>query len=135
MARILTRKGKKKTTFTTTVRIKGYESVSRTFDTKGEARTWASEIESEMKGRRFKDPRRANKTLEDAFTRYLETVTIKKARTTQERERRLAKVLKLHLGAETLLPDITPSVVASYRDQRLSQVSSYSVRLELAVDP
>lgn len=38
MARILTRKGKKKTTYTITVRVKGYESISRTFDTKGEAR-------------------------------------------------------------------------------------------------
>ena len=57
MSRILTRKGKKKTTFTATVRARGYDSVSRTFDTKGEARTWAAEVELEMKGRRFKDPR------------------------------------------------------------------------------
>jgi len=27
-----------------TVRVKGYESISRTFDTKGEARIWAAEI-------------------------------------------------------------------------------------------
>ena len=133
MARIIARKGKKKTTFTATVRVKGYESVSRTFDTKGEAKAWASGIESDMKGRRFKDPRRANQTLDDALTRYLETVTTKKASTTQERERRLAKVLKIHLGENTLLPDITPSVVASFRDQRLSKVSSYAVRLELAL--
>jgi len=133
MARIIARKGKKKTTFTVTVRVKGYESVSRTFDTKGEARTWAAEVESEMKGRRFKDPRRANLTFEDVLTRYLETVTIKKARTTQERERRIAKVLKLNIGGDTLLPDITPSVVANYRDKRLTTVSSYAVRLELAL--
>lgn len=133
MARILTRKGKKKTTFTATIRMKGYESISRTFDTKGEARAWAADIESEIKGRRFKDPRRANVVLEEAFNRYLDTVTTRKAKTTQERERRLAKVLQLHLGTETLLPDITPSVVSNYRDQRLSQVSSYSVRLELAL--
>lgn len=44
MARILTRKGKKKTTYTITVRVKGYESISRTFDTKGEARIWAAEL-------------------------------------------------------------------------------------------
>jgi integrase len=133
MARILTRKGKKKTSFTATVRVKGYESVSRTFDTKGEARTWASGIESEMKKRRFKDPRRANLTLEDAFKRYLETVTTRKALTTQEREERLAKILKEHLGSDIMLPDITPSAVASYRDQRLATVSSYAVRLELAL--
>lgn len=133
MARILTRKGKRKTTYTATVRIKGYESVSRTFDTKGEAKVWAAEVETEMNGRRFKDPRRANQTLEEALTRYIETVTTKKANTTQERERRLAKVLKLHLGSDTLIPDISPSVVASFRDKRLSNVSSYAVRLELAL--
>ena len=41
---------------TVTVRAKGYESVSRTFDTKGEARIWAAELEAEMKGHRYKDP-------------------------------------------------------------------------------
>jgi len=133
MARILTRKGKKKTTFTATVRVKGYDSVSRTFDTKGEARAWAMEMESEMKGRRFKDPRRANRTLNEALDRYLATVTIQKARTTQEREQGIVKILKKHLGEDTLLPDISPPVVATYRDQRLKMVSAYAVRLELAL--
>ena len=133
MARILTRKGKKKTTYTITVRVKGYESISRTFDTKGEARTWAAEMEAEMKNQRFKDPRRAHRTLDEAFDRYLETVTSQKALTTQERERRIAKLLKEKLGRNTLLPDITPSVVAKYRDQRLKSVSAYAVRLELAL--
>jgi integrase len=86
-----------------------------------------------MKGRRFKDPRRANQRFEDIITRYEESVTSQKAPTTQEREKRLAKILKLHIGEDTLLPDITPSVVAKYRDQRLSCVSAYSVRLELAL--
>ena len=133
MARILARKGKKKTTYTVTVRAKGYDSVSRTFDTKGEARIWAAELEAEMKNRRFKDPRRAHRTLEEALDRYLETVTPRKAKTTQERERRLIKILKQHLGKDTFLPDITPSVVARYRDERLQTVSSYAVRLELAL--
>lgn len=133
MARILTRKGKKKTTYTITVRVKGYESISRTFDTKGEARIWAAEMEAEMKNQRFKDPRRAHRTLDEAFDRYLETVTSQKALTTQERERRIAKLLKEKFGRNTLLPDITPSVVAKYRDQRLKSVSAYAVRLELAL--
>lgn len=133
MARILTRKGKKKTTYTATVRVKGYDSVSRTFDTKGEARAWAAEVESEMKGRRFKDPRRANVTLSEALDRYLDSVTIQKASTTQERERWIITILKRHLGEDILLPDISPSVVANYRDQRLKTVSAYAVRLELAL--
>ncbi len=133
MARILTRKGKKQTTHTATIRQKGYKSVSRTFDTKGEARAWAAEIEVEMKGRRFKDPRRANLTLSTAMKRYVENITIHKALTTQEREKRIAKTLLQNFGEDTLLPDITPSVVANYRDYRMSSVSAYSVRLELAL--
>ncbi len=133
MARILTRKGKRKTSYTVTVRVKGFDSLSRTFDTKGEARTWAAEIESNMKNQRFKDPRRAQQTLNDALDRYIETITSQKALTTQEREKRIAKILKEKLGRNTLLPDITPSVVAKYRDQRLEVVSAYAVRLELAL--
>jgi len=60
-------------------------------------------------------------------------VTIQKARTTQEREQGIVKILKKHLGEDTLLPDISPSVVATYRDQRLKTVSAYAVRLELAL--
>ncbi len=133
MARILTRKGKKKTSYTATVRVKNFDSLSRTFDTKGEARAWAAEVESNMKNQRFKDPRRAQQTLNDALDRYLHTVTLQKAQTTQERERRISKILLDKLGRNTLLPDITPSVVAKYRDQRLRTVSAYAVRLELAL--
>ncbi len=83
MARILTRKGKKQTTRTANIRQKGYKSVSRTFDTKGDARAWAAEIEVEMmKGCRFKDPRRANLTLSLAMKRYVENIIIHKALTT-----------------------------------------------------
>lgn len=133
MARILARKGKRKTTYTATIRIKGYESVSRTFDTKGEAKIWAAAIETEMKKRQYKDHRRANQSLDEAMKRYLATVTVKKAKTTQERERRIVNILKKNFGKDTLLPDITPSAVAAYRDQRLQTVSAYSVRLELAL--
>jgi len=133
MARIVARKGKKRTTFTITVRVKGFESISRTFDTKGEARTWAAEVETEMKNHRFKNPRTTNLNFGEALERYLKTVTPRKARTTQERERRMARILLRHLGSGTMLRDLTPSVVAHFRDQRLTSVSAYAVRLELAL--
>jgi hypothetical protein len=41
MARIQTRKGKSRTTYTASIRIKGFPPVARTFDTKGEAKSWA----------------------------------------------------------------------------------------------
>jgi len=135
MARIQTRKGKKKTTFTITVRVKGYKSVSRTFDTKGEARTWASEVEAEMKKHRFKDPRQANVTFLEAMERYLATVTVQKALTTQERERRVAKTLLKNLGKDIMLPEITPAIVANYRDQRMKTVSAIQFVWNLPSSP
>jgi site-specific recombinase XerD len=48
MARIQTRKRKKRIPFTATVRVKDFPPLARTFDTKGEAKTWAAEIEKEM---------------------------------------------------------------------------------------
>ena len=36
MARFQTRKGKNRTTFTATVRVKGFTPIARTFDTKGD---------------------------------------------------------------------------------------------------
>lgn len=39
-----------------------------------------------------------------------------KALTTQERERRIAKILKENFGRNTLLPEITASVVSKYRE-------------------
>ena len=133
MGRIVARKGKNKTSYSVTVRLKGHESVTRSFDTKGEARAWAAELEADMKNRRYKDPRRAHRTLDKALDQYLETVTVQKAPTTQEREKRIIKIIKQKFGKDTLLPDITPSVVAKYRDNRLGTVSAYSVRLELAL--
>jgi len=49
MARIQNRKGKKRTTYTATVRMKGFPPLARTFDTKGEAKSWAADTEREMR--------------------------------------------------------------------------------------
>lgn len=65
--------------------------------------------------------------------KYLKTVTPQKALTTQERERRIAKLLKENFGRDTLLPDITAAIIARYHDTRLKSVSAYAARLELAI--
>jgi len=62
MARIQTRKGKKRTTYTATVRVKGFDPLARAFDTKGEAKNWAAEIEREMQVGRYQDVRPAKKS-------------------------------------------------------------------------
>jgi len=71
MARIQTRKGKNRTTFTATVRVNGFDNCARTFDTKGEAKTWAANIEREMRMGRYQDIRPVKKvTLSEAMERY-----------------------------------------------------------------
>ncbi len=133
MARIQTRKGKKGTTYTATVRLKGHPPIARTFDRMAMARDWAREVEAAIKAKRYNDPRRADITLDQALERYEINVSSTKATTTQAREKWCMKVLRERLGKETLLPEITPSMVAAYRDERMQEVSAYSVRLELAL--
>lgn len=133
MAQIRTRRGKKGVTYQATVRMTGHPAAIRTFDSKGAARTWAAEVEAAIRDRRYNSPKLALITLADALDRYDKTITSTKAATTQLRERGCIKNLLLYLGADTLLPDIGPAVVARFRDDRLRQVSAYSVRLELAL--
>jgi len=77
MARIQTRKGKNRTTFAATVRVSGFDTCTRTFDTKGEAKTWAANIEREMRMGRYQDIRPVKKiTLSEAMERIFMPVKI-----------------------------------------------------------
>ena len=55
----LKRKKKNGWSFTATIRIKGYPSACRTFDTKGEAAAWAAKTEDAIKANKYNDPRLA----------------------------------------------------------------------------
>ncbi len=59
MARFLKRKIKNGWSYTATVRIKGYPSVNRTFDTKGEASARAAKTAEKIKAQKYNDPRLA----------------------------------------------------------------------------
>ena len=80
MARIQARKGKKRITYTATVRVKGYPPLARTFDTRGEAKQWAAETEKEMRMNRYQDVRPIEKIpFADILEGYLAQVSINKA--------------------------------------------------------
>ena len=84
MARIVKRKTKRGVSYQATIRRKGFDTVTRTFDTKGEALAWASATEQDMKDQRYNSPRRAmGITLNQALTKYLSTISEKKAVNTQ----------------------------------------------------
>jgi integrase len=54
MAYIETLKNKKGTTYRALIRIKGYKSISKTFDKKTEAKEWAVEVERQMKKGKYR---------------------------------------------------------------------------------
>ena len=117
-----------------TVRIKGYPSVCRTFDTKGEAAAWAAKTEESIKAQKYNDPRLAMSiNFGEAIEKYLNTISCNKAVTTHMREKASAARLMEQIGAETPLGSISTSIVAQYRDLRMKEVSAYSVRQELAL--
>ena len=134
MARIVKRKTKRGVSYQATIRRKGFDTVTRTFDTKGEALAWASATEQDMKDQRYNSPRRAmGITLNQALTKYLSTISEKKAVNTQMLEKSASQRLLERIGAETPLGSISPQIVAKYRDARLQEVTAYPVRHELSL--
>lgn len=133
MATIQARKNKTGTSYTATVRTKGHKPVCATFPTKKEAADWAGDIEAAIRARRHKDPRLTEIPFSEAMEKYLTTISAAKATTTHQRERVSARALLAGLGGETYLGEITPRLLAAYRDRRMREVGAYSVRLEMAL--
>jgi len=134
MARIQTRKGKKRTTYTATVRMKGFPPLARTFDTKGEAKSWAADTEREMRTGRYQDRRPLEKaTFAGALEQYLEQVSAKKRANSERRDKIAANALLKKIRGEVLLADVSPKLIASYRDARLQEVSPSTIQKEFAL--
>ena len=110
---------------------KGFNRLSRTFDTKAQAETWARQIEAEMDRGVFVSRKEAeNTTLSEALDRYLREVTVHKKN--QRSERLYAETWKKAFGLRSLA-SLVSSDIAKYRDERLKIVSPNMVRLELAL--
>ena len=70
------------------IKRKGFERVTRTFDTKSEVETWARNVESEMDRGVFVSRKEAeNTTLSEALDRYEREVIPDKKGAVQERSR------------------------------------------------
>jgi integrase len=134
MARIQTRKGKSRTTFTASVRIKGFPLVARTFDTNGEAKSWAATIEREMWMGRYQDVRPVERlSFSEVLERYLEQVSTKKRPNSEIRDRISAKAILDGFGKDLSLADINAQRLAVYRDARLKSVSPSTIQKEFAL--
>lgn len=134
MARIQTRKGKKRTTYTATVRMKGFPALARTFDTKGEAKSWAADTEKEMRSGRYQDARPVEKlTFADALNKYLEQISTAKRPNSERRDRDSARAILSSLGNEISLADVNSQRLAAYRDARIKIVSASTIQKEFAL--
>lgn len=134
MARIQTRKGKNRTTFTATIRVKGFAPIARTFDTKGEAKNWAADIEKQMRMGRYQDARPVQSlTFAEVMNRYLDQVSTTKRPNSERRDRDSAKALISGLGSEISLAGINKRKLAAYRDARMKIVSPSTIQKEFAL--
>ncbi|MFC1459294.1 site-specific integrase [Microvirga arabica] len=115
------------------VRRKGMKPRAKSFDTKSEAERWARELESEVdRFGRAPDTRPAeNITLGELLLRYRDEVSPSKRGAAQEIQR--IDVFTRHEIAHRTLAGLTSSHVASFRDERLKQVSPSTVVRELAI--
>ena len=113
------------------IRRNGYPAVSRSFDTKADAQTWARELEREMDRGSYIDRSEAESTtLKQALERYLREVTPGKKSADSEIYR-----IKAWLDrplAQYALTNIKGADLALHRDQRLADGKSPStVRNEI----
>jgi integrase len=107
----------------------GQDPISKSFNSKPDAIKWARNVESQLDLGTLA-PKQSMPRLMPMLERYVEEVTPTKKGAPQERYR-AAQLKKTKLAA-MYLDKITGEVVAQYRDQRLTEVSNNTVRLELA---
>ena len=107
----------------------GQPPVVKSFHSKADALKWARNVESQLDLGTLA-PKQTMPRLMPMVERYVEEVTPTKKGESQERYR-AAQINKTKL-AEMFIDKITGEVVAKYRDERLTQVSNNTVRLELA---
>lgn len=110
---------------------KGHEPVSRSFLTKLEAERWSRGIESEMdRGAYVSTIEAEQTTLGELITRYMHEVT-PTLRAAKEDLIRLNAIRRRSI-AKLSLTALTPSKIASYRDERLTQIKANTLIRELA---
>jgi len=126
MATVKARKRKKGTVYCAEIRIKGHPSLSQTFERKSEAYRWAEETETALRNNGYLgNAPQMIYSLMMPGQKYLAEVSAKKAPSTHRRELAQDKPLQYFHGHT--LKDITPTMVAQFRDWRLGAVQAGTV--------
>lgn len=97
------------------VRLKGYPIQTATFERKTDARKWVQQTEAAIReGRHFKTSAAKKHTLADLINRYIRDVLPTKPKS-QKKQAAQLNWWKEQIGSYTLA-DVTPSLIAEYRD-------------------
>ena len=115
------------------VRRAGHPTLTRSFTHKSDADAWARKIERQIDSGDLTVDQRALKglTVRDLLVRYQETITPSKRGARMERYK--IATLLTHPISDCPLRVLTAGMVICYRDDRLQQVKSGTVRRELNV--
>ncbi|KVL18265.1 tyrosine-type recombinase/integrase [Burkholderia cepacia] len=112
------------------VRLKGFPSQSKSFPTRVQAENWAHGVETEMRHGTFVDTTAARETtLGDLLQKYAERVSPTKKSGAGE-AKRIRSMLRWHLCKYAVV-NVTPVVLAEWRDERLQAVTGSTVNREL----
>ncbi|KTD18717.1 site specific recombinase [Legionella lansingensis] len=105
-----------KVSYRVKIRLKGYPTQTATFERKTDAQKWVQQTESAIRdGRHFKTTESKRHTLGEAIDRYISDVIPTKPKNTINQVGQL-KWWKQYLG-DYLLADVTPALIAQYRDK------------------
>lgn len=111
-----------KTTYRVQVRLKGYPAQTATFSRITDARKWIQQVESAIRdGRHFKTAEAKKHTLGEMVDRYIREGIPDKKKNGKKQKAQLTW-WKEQLGAY-LLSDITPALIAEYRDILLKGIT------------
>ena len=125
------RKGEK--VYQAQVRLKGCPQQTATFRRLTDARKWVAQIETGLhEGRHFANTTAKRFTAGDLFARYRRSVLPHKRPSTVTTQRKQMEWWQDRIGHLRLL-DVTPAVVAQYRDELAEGHSPATVRRYLAI--
>jgi integrase len=111
---------------------KGHNTITKTFLTKQDAERWARSIEIEIDRGTFVNNDFAQKTLfKEILQKYLNDVA-PQMRSADTQAIRVKKLMK-HPIAEVNMAQLSPKLIADYRDERLKVIKPNTVIRELAV--
>lgn len=114
--------GEGKTSYRVKVRLKGFPVQSATFERLTDARKWAQDTESAIRGgRHFKTSEAKRHTLAELIDRYIKTVLPTKPKSKEKQTAQL-EWWKEQIGAYALA-DITPALIVQQRDKLIGGIT------------